>query len=880
MDTIIFRYWGKARQSDGSYHLLVYHSLDVAAVAAKWWKASPAIRRGLVRSDNLAEETRLAWTLFFVALHDYGKYDVRFQLRAKPIWRSIYPDAGSYRNLPSEADCRGYFHGNGGLYWIEPDHREILAFSPGHSDGGLSFLDNPDIEPSARWEAWKPWLEAVTGHHGHIRKTEDVVNSSLPPTSDRRLADVDRQARLEWLWELEHFFLHPADLSLNDTPPPCSPLLAGFCSIADWLASRCDAENFTFCHQPKDLKTYFEARREGDASRILELAGVIGHPRPYAGVTALLDPKNVPRSVQTLVDDVPLEPGLTLVEAPTGCGKTEAALAYAWRLVAAGLADSVVFALPTQATANAMLDRLERFAPLLFGNRPNVLLAHGRSLFKDTFANLKKAATTGHSEEEGWAQCSAWLAESRKRVFLGQVGVCTVDQVLISVLPVKHRFIRGFGVGRSVLIVDEVHAYDAYMYGLLEEVVRQQRAAGGSAILLSATLSAALRKQLLNAWGDNHDPTDEMVPYPLVTWTAGVNPVALCLDKERQPSAFPVRVELVATSDMLPDDVLMGRIVAAAEAGAQVAVVCNLVDDAQRLTRRLRTRTELPVDLFHARFCFMHRQEKEQDAKERFGPIGSRDKGRILVATQVIEQSLDLDFDWLITQLCPVDLLFQRMGRMHRHNRPNRPQGFEQPFCTVLIPEGHAYGLHGRIYADTRVLWRTARMLRDAPKGQVIFPGAYRTWIESVYQEKSWGAEPAEVEEIHDEFLTKFEASRFSALQMVHSAMNPLPDSDQAVTAVTRDGDMNLTLLPYCHTPEGKKLMDGIILDSLDDSRKPEVLTLNSIGVPRSWRGMLHEPDNEGRYWLEMRQDGESLTASANGVIFRYHKDMGMERSK
>jgi CRISPR-associated endonuclease/helicase Cas3 len=203
-----------------------------------------------------------------------------------------------------------------------------------------------------------------------------------------------------------------------------------------------------------------------------------------------------------------------------GSGKTEAALAYASCLLAAGLAESVIFALPTQATANVMLARLEQVAGILFPEAANVVLAHGKRNYNPHFNTLKQQAkhATAQGKESATVHCAEWLAQSRKRVFLGQVGVCTVDQVLLSVLPVKHAFVRSFGLGKSVLIVDEVHAYDSYMYGLLAEVLQRQREAGGSAILLSATLPYHQRQMLAQSWGGDVEQTTD---YPLITQISG-----------------------------------------------------------------------------------------------------------------------------------------------------------------------------------------------------------------------------------------------------------------------------------------------------------------------------------------------------------------------
>src|SRR5690606_15690194 len=168
-------------------------------------------------------------------------------------------------------------------------------------------------------------------------------------------------------------------------------------------------------------------------------------------------------------------------------------------------------------TANAMLARLEAFAEHAFGPA-NVVLAHGKRQYSDAFRSLVERGQrpTSQGREEASVQCAAWLANSRKLVFLGQIGVCTVDQVLLSVLPVRHKFVRGFGLNKAVLIIDEVHAYDAYMHGLLGQVLRCQKATGGSVILLSATLPANVRAKLLEAWESSVAPE---APYPAL-WHA------------------------------------------------------------------------------------------------------------------------------------------------------------------------------------------------------------------------------------------------------------------------------------------------------------------------------------------------------------------------
>ncbi len=872
-------YWGKAEKDAGGYHLLPYHCLDVAAVAAVWWDASPTIRRSFSSHASCSEVQIRAWLLFFIALHDYGKFDLRFQLKVREAWEKLHPLAGQGASLPSQYDINQYRHGESGLFWFKKD---FFAFNGCEPAADSLFIDDEPLQ----WSNWKPWVEAVTGHHGHVKQAEYASDASLSVSVDGRFAEIDQTARKEWLKALEQLFLRPAGLSLDDAPPPPSPLLAGFCSVSDWLASRCDDTNFSFHQSPLSISDYFTQKISQDAPAILAFSGLNGIAKSYGGISDLLPAAVTPRPLQTKVDQLPLQDGLTIIEAPTGSGKTEAALAHAWRLLAAGQADSIIFALPTQATANAMLGRLELLAEHLFADSPNILLAHGNARFNRTFTDLKRRGHSDAVEPDGWAQCGEWLAESRKRVFLGQIGVCTIDQVLISVLPVKHRFVRGLGVGRSMLIVDEVHAYDAYMYGLLEEVLRQQRQCGGSAILLSATLPATLKQQLAAAWGGKRTECNPSAAYPLLTWLGNVDFAPISLARHETPTPVTVEIEALRLEGMEPDQTLLARIVRAAESGAQVAVICNMVNDAQRIAAALREMTSAPVGLFHARYRFKDRQIRENEVIDCFGPSGKRERGRILVATQVVEQSLDLDFDWLVTQLCPVDLLFQRMGRLHRHRRASRPAGYDKPVCTVLLPCECNYGYTGKIYADTRVLWRTEQLLTSASAGQVTFPAAYREWIESAYQEKSWGTEPDLVIAGFEKFKDKTWSKTYSAKEMIRKAfeITPFSDSDENVTAVTRDDEMGLTVIPVIDSPKGRRFLDGGLLGDLDEFRRAEELALNSINVPARWSGWLKalcEIDDERRYWLTMTEQGEGCyVREGEKVAFRYHCDTGLERVK
>ncbi len=871
-----FRYWGKALKGKDDidddaamYHLLVYHCLDVAAVGQVWWQHSKVIREHFVTQTELSEEKILAWLMFFVALHDLGKFDVRFQLKARDIALHLWRDFMH----ADESLCHKYYHGNYSAYWLFKD---------------LNFRFDWDSEwgDEDTWDVWKPWILAVAGHHGIITEYIDGLSAK----ADSHVLEHDRSARLGFIAAMEDLFLKPAGLSLDNLPPPVEiDFLAGFCSVCDWLGSMEYNGNgdsrFVYVNKILPLNDYYHSRLH-IARQVLRESGLFHAPMMKGGMAALF-PKYCPRLVQTFIDDLPVQSGLSIIEAPTGSGKTEASLAYASRLLADGVAESIIFALPTQATANAMFARLLDVTEKLYKNS-NLLLAHGKARFNDSFIDLKNIARTKSPqntqyETEASIQCSEWLGQSRKRVFLGQVGVCTIDQVLISVLPVKHKFIRSFGLGKSVLIVDEVHAYDSYMYGLLEGVLKKQKQMQGSVILLSATLPYHQKESLLSAWGGMLDPQIKEEPYPLITHVSNTSPVYFSLSKSEQmvleKTARQVEVDIVEHASMKFDHVLLKQVVRAATIGANVVLICNLVADAQSTAKRLRELGAKDVDIFHSRFRFKDRQQKEKHVMQDYGDVTERKQGGILVATQVVEQSLDLDFDWMLTQLCPMDLFFQRLGRLHRHKRA-RPLDFELPKCTVLVPENNDYALHKLIYGNkdapnARILWRTEQLLRQ--QKTLHFPDVYRPMIESVYQEDIWLSEPEDIQQEYKQFEACEEATRYTSLQLMNSTPN-FSDSDSRVALLTRDGEMSLSIIPVIGIGKQKALLEGSMISAIDEWKLLEVCSMNTVPAPASWKRKGLPTEKDGIIWLPMeKQFDQRWEYSNDKIILSYTIDRGLE---
>ncbi|MDD3620333.1 MAG: hypothetical protein PHX57_13155, partial [Desulfobulbaceae bacterium] len=184
-----------------------------------------------------------------------------------------------------------------------------------------------------------------------------------------------------------------------------------------------------------------------------------------------------------------------------------------------------------------------------------------------------------------------------------------------------------------------------------------------------------------------------------------------------------------------------------------------------------------------------------------------------------------------------------------------------------------------------RVLWRTEQKLLAAPYGKIVFPSAYRDWIEPVYQEEAWGNEPEHVETGFAAYVDRVWQKHFAAKQMIQQAfeITPFSDSDEKVVAVTRDDEMGLTIIPYMNSPQGRRLLDGELVDAMEESCRAEELAMNAINVPARWGLWLMEvleKDDEGRQWLEMNPKEGGFEREAKKMVLRYRRETGLERTK
>lgn len=692
MEPFIALWPGKSPQSDGGpAHPAAYHMLDVAAVAEV-----------LIAPFDLPPARRDA-LIVLAALHDLGKIGAGF--RAMLETGAVQPR---------------------GRHW---EMTEVLLRH--HAPLLAEILDADRFIRG-------PLFAATAGHHGRPPQ----MDLSNPGNLDAIGADA--QADSAALIRAFAGFWPGASLA-GMTMAEAKTLswwLPGFIAAADWVGSNTG----WFAPRAPDLALadYLDLARAAALTAVNE-AGLLP---PAPATTPLL--KDGLRPMQHACTQVGLAPGpmLAIIEDETGTGKTEAALILAQRMMAAGKGRGVYFALPTTATADAMFGRARDIVCAMFTAPPSLTLAHGRAALNQQYRDIQIPFATATDEPV----CTEWLADNRRRALLGTVGVGTIDQALLAILPTRFNTLRQFALSSKILIVDEVHEMgEPYMAAELAQLLRAHRAAGGSAILLTATLPLAQRRALLAAWGaeDGGEADDSTAqPYPALT-VAGRAPQG-GFSQVTGPRGV-VGVTRLAT----PDDAV-ALLADAAGQGAACLWVRNAVDDAIAAVEALRN-AGVAAELLHARFALADRLRHEGAALARFGKNGAGRAGRVLVATQVVESSLDLDFDVMVSDLAPVAALIQRAGRLWRHmdRRPAATRPVAGPVLFVVAPDPDAVEdaqwLHrvldkGAWVYPLDLQWRTARALFDA--GAITAPSGLRALIEAVHGEGAPVPAPLEQAEL------------------------------------------------------------------------------------------------------------------------------------
>ncbi|MBQ9406615.1 MAG: CRISPR-associated helicase Cas3', partial [Desulfovibrio sp.] len=494
------------------------------------------------------------------------------------------------------------------------------------------------------------WAAVVGAHHGRLL-AGGAEHPCQPTATENKLEDERQNCLLEF-WEACGRPVLPS----VDGDDSCLWSVAGLVTLADWLGSDED-----FFPANRELQ---EENLRCAAARAMDAAG-LGLPPVKVGLDfADIFPGKAPYPMQTACAAAITAPGVYVLEAPMGMGKTEAALWATYHLLQGGQAQGVYFALPTQATSNRMFLRLADFARRICPDASPTQLIHGNAWLCDDLKALSAPGTADAPKNASPVRPDGLWFNTTRRALFAPFGVGTIDQALLAVLAVRHFPLRRFALSRKVVILDEVHTYDVYTGTLIRCLCRELEQLGCTTIILSATLTESVRRGLLD---ETDGLEDGLVPYPRLTGRTSNTPLAPLTPPA--PPDMEVRITHAAADEAQEEALRL------ASCGAQILWVCDTVDSAQLTYQALKQKcgTAIGLGLLHSRFPFYLRDNLENLWMGRFSREGARSGGAILISTQIVEQSVDLDADALFSELAPTDMLLQRLGRLWRHHRENRP---------------------------------------------------------------------------------------------------------------------------------------------------------------------------------------------------------------
>ncbi|MER5466463.1 CRISPR-associated helicase Cas3' [Streptomyces sp. NPDC002668] len=873
--------WAKHDRDSEGWLPLWRHMEDSAAVAGLLWDQwLPANVRRLIAAalpDGEADARLLA--VWLAGVHDIGKATPAFACQVDQLADRMR-DQGLEMRSPKA---------------MGPDRR----IAP-HGLAGQVLLGEW-LEERHGWTAKQTgqFTVVVGGHHGVPPEHGQITALD----NHGQLLRTPGESRALWRRVQEELLDACADeYRVRDRlgqwravklPQTVQVLLTALVIVSDWIASNPDL----FPYFPEDVRRSSE-ERVAAAWQGLDLPAQWIPKEPVADAQELFESRfGLPsgarvRPVQEAAVELARgmdEPGLMIVEAPMGEGKTEAALAAAEIFATRSGAGGVFFALPTMATGNAMfprlLDWLERL-PAEDGARHSVLLAHSKAALNDDFADLMRRSgriaavdvdappsarqRPSHSTRAAPAElvAHAWL-RGRKKAMLSSFVAGTIDQLLFAGLKSRHLALRHLAVAGKVIVIDEAHAYDTYMSVYLDRVLSWLGAYRVPVVVLSATLPAVRRRELAEAYAGKttggaaaaFDAVAEAGDYPLLT---AVRPGGTPVMRHPAASARTTDVELELLED--DPDILADRLETELAGGGCVLVVRNTVRRVLQAAAVLRQRFgDTIVTVAHSCFIDVDRAAKDADLLRRFGPPGKAE-GRpggahIVVASQVAEQSLDVDFDLLVTDLAPVDLLLQRMGRLHRHLRggeeqAGRPERLRTARCLVTgvdwtedVPEPVRGSV--AVYGAYALLRSAAALLphlnggNDGPQRPVHLPSDISPLVQRAYADGPDGpdgpaawAEALEAARARHEEHRADQAERAATFRLDAAARAGRPlfgwvaagvgdaDDTPAGKAQVRDSRQSLEVVVVQRRPDGTLAT----VPWLEPDRKGR--TLAGLGLP------------------------------------------------
>lgn len=793
---------GKSGQEKENLWLPLWmHLRDTAGVmeqlVTRWIPESVFLATGLDR------EWFLKTAVFLAAVHDIGKATSYFQSVITKSCPEKYDEIVGHGFVVNKSD-----RGSG---------------KTPHARAGQCILQNNTHGLGVQED-----LAVVVGaHHGEPYGRDHIMKVDLITLHPDNFfgAGKNDEARRVWkdAWDciLDQAIRLAGVRTVDELPvltPEAQVLLSGLLITADWIASNTTYFPLLPLDDYGDDAMYPERIRKGWER--------IDFPDGWSSETDVMDDGTFekrfgfyPNDVQKCVLDVVNRcdnPGIFILEAQMGVGKTEAALGTAEVLAHRKQEGGIFFGLPTQATSNGLFGRLYEWGRQVSEETVNAIrLAHGSAELNEDYRSLsmKGRAYIGDDGEQDTLGVHPWF-QGNKRALLADFVIGTVDQFLMASLRRKHFMLRHVGLAGKVVVIDECHAYDAYMNEYLERSIQWMAVYGVPVILLSATLPSSRRKALIDSYVKTYSryclgkrkpeitykrpDWKETTDYPLLTWTDGesVNQKSI-LQSVPEKTVKISRVNSIRETVGLLDERLRD--------GGCACIIANTVKRAQEVYTECEESMQgaEPI-LYHAQFTMPDREIKEKYLLKKMGKhSGADDRNRvILIGTQVLEQSLDYDADIMVTQLCPVDLLLQRIGRLHRHDGRIRPAGLENPECLILGDGDDAYDRGSRAVYGDYLLMRTEKILTD----EITIPGDIPLMVQKVYDS---GQDLGLNGELYESALAKYEDGlktkkcnardyllRSPSKKEIENILdNPETSSEKTAEASVRDGASSIEVL-------------------------------------------------------------------------------------
>lgn len=708
---------------------LYVHLQDTMLFAGNFWDSclsngeKEAIAAQMTDRDKKTVDVKIArkTLIFLCGVHDIGKATPAFQI-GKAVENTTINDY-----LLGKLEQAGF-------YGAKKLKITDLNKTP-HQIMGAVILNSLGYS--------KDITSVVAAHHGTTMHSATTYQQmSHYPTHYYQKRDKDVCV----LWkrvqeEICDQALHYSGFSKKEDLPRLSQLaqvqMAGLLIVADWMSSNSDL----FPLLPLDQNSISD----------MELRAKQGFKDFYRNPMLKLDqPENAdklfmsrfgfsPRPFQKTIFNTITnascggnKPGLVIIEAPTGGGKTEAALAVAEQLAACYHVNGLFFGLPTQATANSVFERVDRWLQNLtktFGTPQSLKLYHGKAMLNHRMLELSKKDHPDIDSNDN-VFSNPWFSRS-KLIALDSCVVGTIDQFLRVACKQKHLMLRHLGFAEKVVILDEVHAYDAYMQQYLTMALKWMGAYQVPVILLSATLPSGLREKFVHAYinglsdaSDNHElPRLTATAYPLLTYTIGTK-VYQHTDFE-QPQQKEISIEKISSEEAECEE----KAEELFNDGCVVGIIVNTVARSQCIASHLANKCGSEnVHLLHSSFIAADKSQKENLLMQLTGSSNER-KPAIIVGTQVLEQSLDIDFDVLLTDFCPMDLLIQRLGRLHRHADTIRPSLHQKPVAYVMGAADSSFDKGTTYIYKEYILMRTKHYL----KNKIVVPRDVAPLVQGVY---------------------------------------------------------------------------------------------------------------------------------------------------